>query len=91
MKRRSSWKVPGLFSFFFVLLTVAGAQQPAVVKDAAAGKLYFPPAKGSWEKVRAAELGWNLAKLKAALEFAGRRKSSAVVILYEGRLLAEQY
>ena len=91
MKRRSSWKVPGLFSFFFVLLTVAGAQQPAVVKDAAAGKLYFPPAKGSWEKVRAAELGWNLAKLKAALEFAGRRKSSAVVILYQGRLLAEQY
>ena len=91
MKRRSSWKVPGLFSFFFVLLTVAGAQQPAAVKDAAAGKLYFPPAKGSWEKVRAAELGWNLAKLKAALEFAGRRKSSAVVILYQGRLLAEQY
>jgi len=85
MKRRSSWKVPGLFSFFFVLLTVAGAQQPA------AGKLYFPPAKGSWEKVRAAESGWDLAKLKAVLEFAGRRKSSAVVILYQGRLLAEQY
>lgn len=91
MKRRSSWKVPGLFSFFFVLLTAAGAQQPAAVKDTAAGKLYFPPAKGSWEKVRAAELGWDLPKLKAALELAGRRKSSAVVILYRGRLLAEQY
>ena len=91
MKRRSSWKLPCLFTFFFVLVAGAGGQEPSAVKDVFTGKLYFPPAEGSWEKVRAADSGWDPAKLKAALELAGRRKSSAVVILYQGRLLAEQY
>ena len=35
--------------------------------------------------------GWDRAKLEAALELAGQRKSSAAVILYRGRLLAERY
>ena len=91
MKRRSSWKLPCLFTVFLVLVAGAGAGEPAAVQGAAARKLYFPPAEGSWEKVQAAESGWDLVKLKAALELAGRRKSSAVVILYQGRLLAEQY
>ena len=91
MKRRSSWKLPCLFTVFLVLVAGAGAGEPAAVQGAAARKLYSPPAEGSWEKVQAAESGWDLVKLKAALELAGRRKSSAVVILYQGRLLAEQY
>ena len=91
MKRLSSWKLPCLFTVFLVLSAAVGAEEPAVVQGAVAGKFYFPPAEGSWEKVEIAESGWDLVKLKAALELAGRRKSSAVVILYRGRLLAEQY
>ena len=53
--------------------------------------LYFPPADGPWEQVNPAKLGWNVAKLKEALNYAGEQKSSGVVILYRGRILAEQY
>ena len=53
--------------------------------------LYFPPAKGPWEKIDPAKIGWNSAKLKEALDYAGKNKSSGVVILYRGRILAEQY
>ena len=53
--------------------------------------LYFPPAKGPWEKIDPAKIGWNPAKLKEALDYAGKNKSSSVVILYRGRILAEQY
>ena len=91
MKRRSSWKLPGLFTVFIVLVGGAVAGKATAHEGAVPRKLYFPPAEGSWEKVRAAESGWDLVKLKATLDLAGRRKSSAVVILYQGRLLAEQY
>ena len=91
MKRRPTWKLPGLFTVFMVLVGGTGAGKATAFEGAAVRKLYFPPAEGSWEKVQAAESGWDLVKLKAALDLAGRRKSSAVVILYQGRLLAEQY
>ena len=91
MKRRLSWKLPGLFTVFLALVGGAGAGEAAADEGATVRKLYFPPVEGRWEKVGAAESGWDLVKLKAALDLAGRRKSSAVVILYQGRLLAEQY
>jgi CubicO group peptidase (beta-lactamase class C family) len=53
--------------------------------------LYFPPARGEWETVEPATIGWDAAKLKEALAYAGKQKSSGVVILYRGRILAEQY
>ena len=52
---------------------------------------YFPPAKGHWEKVDPAKIGWNPAKLREALDYAGKNQSSGLVILYRGRILAEQY
>ncbi len=56
-----------------------------------ADTLYFPPAKGPWQRVEPAKVGWDTARLKEALDYAGKNKSSGVVILYRGRLLAEQY
>ncbi len=53
--------------------------------------LYFPPMKGKWETVSLDETGWKAAKLKNAMEYAGEQNSSGVVILYRGRILAEQY
>ena len=53
--------------------------------------LYFPPMKGKWETVSLDETGWKAAKLKIAMEYAGEQNSSGVVILYRGRILAEQY
>lgn len=37
------------------------------------------------------EVGWNVAKLNTAMNYAGEQNSSGVVILYGGRILAEQY
>lgn len=53
--------------------------------------LYFPPMNGKWETVSPDEIGWNAAKLKIAMEFAAVHNSSGVIILYRGRILAEQY
>jgi CubicO group peptidase (beta-lactamase class C family) len=53
--------------------------------------LYFPPAKGLWENINPVQIGWNPAKLKELMDYAGKNKSSGVVILYRGRILAEQY
>lgn len=53
--------------------------------------LYFPPVKGKWETVPIEDSGWNVAKLKTAMEYAGDQNSSGVVILCGGRILAEQY
>ena len=53
--------------------------------------LYFPPADGPWEKIKPEEVGWDEAKLKSALDWAGDVGSSGVVILLNGRILAEQH
>ena len=53
--------------------------------------LYFPEKQGEWERIDPAQVGWDKAKLDAALSFAGGQKSSGVVVLFRGRILAEQY
>ncbi len=60
----------------------------AAREDAA---LYFPPAEGEWERIDPVSIGWDVAKLQAFMDYAGKNKSSGVVILYRGRLLAEHY
>ena len=54
-------------------------------------ELYFPPAKGEWERIEPTQAGWDAAKLKQALDYAERQKSSAIVILAGGKLITEQY
>ena len=52
---------------------------------------YFPPADGAWEAVAPEDAGWNADKLEEALAYAGESNSSGVVILHNGRILAERY
>ncbi len=72
-----------LLAVFSLLLNLT-----AVGQDAA---LYFPPTDGPWQTIDPGKADWDTAKLKQALEYAGNNKSSGVVILYRGRILAEQY
>ena len=53
--------------------------------------LYFPPAGGAWESVDPAAIGWNVGGLEAALQYAGEQRSSGVVVLHQGRIVAERY
>jgi len=64
---------------------------PAAAAGNQNDNIYFPPAGDEWETVDPATIGWNSTRLKAALACAGKEKSSGVVILYRGRILAEQY
>ncbi len=59
---------------------------------ATAGQLYFPPsASGQWETVRPAEVGWHAKRLDDALSFAGGKHSTGLIVLRDGRILAERY
>jgi CubicO group peptidase (beta-lactamase class C family) len=51
----------------------------------------YLPTQDKWETVEPASVGWKLSELNAAVDFAMRRKSSGVVILHRGRVLAERY
>ena len=53
--------------------------------------LYFPPADGPWATVEPGDVGWDAAKLEAALDLAAERRSSGVVVLHRGRIMAERY
>ncbi|MCI0541157.1 MAG: beta-lactamase family protein [Verrucomicrobiales bacterium] len=88
---------------FFVAVLAAGVgaglaqprgaeQRPGVSGgDHPDARLYFPPAKGEWKKVDAASLGWDAKKLEAAFDFAKQERSTGLVILHQGRLVAERY
>jgi CubicO group peptidase (beta-lactamase class C family) len=53
--------------------------------------LSFPGDDASWPTVDPASAGWDVAKLNAALDFAGSRDTRSLVILQDGRILAERY
>ena len=53
--------------------------------------LYFPPVDGAWETINPKAAGWDADRLEEALAYAGESKSSGVVILHKGRILAERY
>jgi CubicO group peptidase (beta-lactamase class C family) len=55
---------------------------------------YFPPIDpedDDWEAVPPEALGWHTAELQELLGYLGQHKTTAVVLLYKGRILAEQY
>jgi CubicO group peptidase (beta-lactamase class C family) len=53
---------------------------------------YFPPTTGaSWDTISGARLGYDMAALTSALDWAGTQRSTAVVVLWRGRIVAERY
>lgn len=55
-----------------------------------AAGLYFPSGSGEWAPVQPGAAGWDERVLDAALDYAGRTNSSGVVVLLNGRILAER-
>ena len=65
---------------------------PILTRAAAASTtIYFPPSTGDWSTVDPASVGWDAAQLDAALDYAGIQKSSGVVILHNGKIMAERH
>ena len=52
---------------------------------------YFPPNAPSWEQASPEQAGFIPKKLETALAYAGSNKSSGVVMLWKGRIVAEKY
>lgn len=82
--------VRGLLLLAFMLLNCrCGPENVTPQRDIA---YYYPPVTGdSWETVEAASLGWDVVKLKEAVQFATDNQSTALIILYKGRIVSETY
>ncbi len=52
--------------------------------------LYFPDADSTWTRIAPADAGWDADALDAALKFAESCNSSGVVVVLDGRILAEE-
>jgi len=62
---------------------------PVVTAPAA---MYFPPVgSDTWETVTPQSLGWDAAKLTEAIDYAGTKNTYGLIILYKGRIVAENY
>ena len=72
-------------SSVFVTLLIAVA---ATANDAI---LYFPPGEGDWSTISPADAQWDADKLDEALDYAGGVGSTGLVVLLNGRILAERY
>ncbi len=56
-----------------------------------ASDLYFPPKDGPWETVAPESVGFDAAALDATAKLAEAMHSSALVVLFQGRILLERY
>ena len=56
-----------------------------------AQEIYFPPHTGDWQTVDPGNTGWSASGLAEVLAYAGEQRSSGVVMLLDGRILAEGY
>lgn len=69
-----------------------GPTAPTAPLDPRALPAYFPPNDGSaWETMAPARLGYDTAALTAALDWAGTQHTTAVVVAWRGRIVAERY
>jgi CubicO group peptidase (beta-lactamase class C family) len=72
--------------FFFVLFAALFVSPGALWSDS---PLTFPTK--DWPSIKASEIGWNQKALDKAVEFVMSRRSSGVVILHKGKIVAEKY
>ena len=91
MRLPIGWKYAKKIGIISIVVLCVALFLTLNLSAAGSSDLYFPPLKGAWEKVSPEQAEWNAAKLKKAMEYAGNQNSSGVVILYRGRILAEQY
>jgi len=75
----------------FVLVVVSLAIFLAETAEGA--EFYFPPpaAVGEWQTIAPADAGYDRAKLDEALDYARQQRSSGVVVVYRGKIMAEGY
>jgi CubicO group peptidase (beta-lactamase class C family) len=87
-------KYRSMFPVFFMLFFLLGltACQKEEEKPDDPSQMYFPPAGDSdWKKVSAVDLGWDTTSLNDAIRYARDHESNNLLIIYNGRFIAEEY
>ncbi len=80
-----------LFAALLVSVFSFGCASDGAPTSPSTGSWYFPAADASWERVRPADAGFDSTLLSAALDWAGDQNSSAVVVVWRGRIVMERY
>jgi CubicO group peptidase (beta-lactamase class C family) len=85
---RIDWATPLLV----VLLGCGDSGSPNGPLEPPAQTRYFPALTTDvWETVSPAAVGWDTTALRVALDWAGTQRSTAVIVLWRGRIAAERY
>jgi len=72
--------------------TPAGPSTPTTpTTDVRALPFAYPTSANAWSTIAPAALGWDTVALASALEWAGTQQSTAVIIAWRGRIVAERY
>ncbi len=89
----------GLLYFIFLVLGFAfsgcdDSEEPTGQDDNSddVEQMYFPPVgSGDWKTVSADQLSWDSASFNDALQFAKEKRATNLMIVYKGRIVAEEY
>ncbi|MDA7887241.1 serine hydrolase [bacterium] len=88
---------PNLRAYFLVGLFLVSfnccvyAQELDAQVQADAQDLFFPKSDSDWKRLAPTEANWDEAALKNMLRYAEEQKSSALVVLWRGQIVVEQY
>lgn len=95
MKVRSIFAaIRGLLRWYFrvgVGLAFVGLSSGVSQAEEVSPQKWFFPSAGTWERVEAIATVADEQRLQSALDFAERKNSKGVVVLWRGKILAERY
>ena len=74
----------------FFLSACAATNQQHIAEKAEGQSIFFPSIDGPWDSVNPEDEGWDTQALEELFEFARSHNSSALVIVKNGRILAER-
>ena len=72
------------------VLASCGGTQPNQTTDLGS-EIYFPKDEITWEIASPVQLAWDVTTLSRAIRFAREHRSTALLILYRGRIVTEEY
>ena len=75
-------------SITIILIALVVCAEQAIAN---ASDLYYPEIASRWETVSPRNAGFDPQKLEKVTKYAKKQKSSGVIILYQGRMVTEQY
>jgi len=78
--------------FETTLILSCGEDNPSPTTPNALSTYYYPSVTDTaWETVSPTDLGWDVTKLNEAVDYIEANNSTALIILYKGKIVTEKY